>query len=628
MEKHNHQNKNNTRQGFGRPGGPGGPGALMPGEKAKDFKRAIKALVKYMQRYLPAIIATLFFAVISCVFSIVGPSILGRATTIMYEGVMNMITGVGGIDFAAISNILLLLLVIYIISATLSYIQGFIMAGISTKVSYNMRRDLSLKINKMPLSYFDKVSQGEVLSRITNDVDTVTQTLNQSLSQLIVAVTTVIGVIIMMLTISPVMTLIALCVLPVSGIALSFIIKRSQPLFATQQAAIGKVNGHIEEMYGAHVVVKAFNGEKKSTQEFKKINDTLFHSAWKSQFYSGMMMPVMNFIGNLGYVGVCILGGFLVLRGSINVGDIQAFIQYTRSFTQPLQQIANVSNIMQQTAAAAERVFEFLNEEEETKNTDNPVSPDKITGDVEFKNVSFGYVEDKIIINNFSTYIQSGKTVAIVGPTGAGKTTVVKLLMRFYDVNSGSIMLSGNDLRNFNREDLRESFGMVLQDTWLYNGSIMENIRYGRLDATDEEVINAAKAAQVHHFVRTMPDGYNTIINEEASNISQGQRQLLTIARTIISNPKILIFDEATSSVDTRTELSIQKAMNELMRGRTSFFIAHRLSTIRDADVILVMKDGDIIETGNHEQLMDKGGFYKDLYQSQFAATSSEGEAV
>ncbi len=617
MAENNTTKRKEQPRGFG--GGRGGPGIMPQGEKANNFKGAMRDLVKYMKVYIPQIAITIVCAIAACLFSIVGPSILGNATTELYEGVMRMITGTGGIDFDAIAGILLFLLAIYILSALLNYIQGFIMAGVATKISYKMRKDLSEKINRMPLSYFDKVPQGEVLSRITNDVDTVSQTLNQSLSQMIIAITTVIGVIVMMLSISPVMTLIAFCVLPISFLALSLIIKRSQPLFKVQQEQIGKVNGHIEEMYGAHVVVKAFNGEKKSIDTFNAINDELYHSAWKSQYYSGMMMPVMNFVGNLGYVGVCILGGFLVLRGSITVGNIQAFIQYTRSFTQPLQQIANVSNIMQQTAAAAERVFEFLNEDEETPNVENTVSSDKITGDVEFKNVSFGYVPDKIIINNFSSFINSGKRVAIVGPTGAGKTTIVKLLMRFYDVNDGSIMLSGNDIKNFNREDLRDSFGMVLQDTWLYNGTIMENIRYGRLTATDEEVLAAAKAAQVHHFVRTMPDGYNTVINEEASNISQGQRQLLTIARTIISNPKILIFDEATSSVDTRTELAIQKAMNELMNGRTSFIIAHRLSTIRDADIILVMKDGDVIETGSHDELIEKGGFYKDLYESQFA---------
>ncbi len=624
----NRINKNNIGPNAGGPGAgrPGGPGVMMQGEKAKNFKGTFKNLVKYMRAYLPAIIATFFCAIASSVFSIIGPSVLGNATTVLYEGVVAITTGTGGIDFTAIANILLFLLVVYLISAALSYIQGWVMTGISTKISYNMRRDISKKINKMPLSYFDTTPQGEVLSRITNDVDTVSQTLNQSLSQIIVSVTQVIGIIVMMLLISPLLSLVALFVLPISFIGMRAVITRSQPLFKQQQEYLGKVNGHIEEMYGGHLVVKAFNGEEKSIETFKKMNDTLYSTAWKSQFFSGMMMPLMNFAGNLGYVGVCILGGFLALRGSINVGDIQAFIQYMRSFTQPLQQIANISNIMQQTAAAAERVFEFLDEDEESAEVSNPVSVSKINGDVEFKNVNFGYIPEKTIINNFSTFIPSGKKVAIVGPTGAGKTTVVKLLMRFYDVTNGSILLSDNDVKNFARGDLRDSFGMVLQDTWLYNGTIMENIRYGRLGATDDEVLQAAKAAQVHHFVRTMPDGYNTVINEEASNISQGQRQLLTIARTIISNPKILIFDEATSSVDTRTEMSIQKAMDELMRGRTSFIIAHRLSTIRDADTILVMKDGDIIETGSHDALIEKGGFYKDLYYSQFARPD-EGEA-
>ncbi len=611
--------------GFGGRG-PGAPGGMMPGEKAKNFKSTMTNLIKYISSYLPKIIFTFICAIASCVFSIVGPSILGRATTLIFEGVTAMAMGTGGIDFDAILEILLFLLIIYVISALLSYVQGWIMAGIATKISFKMRKDLNEKINRMPLAYFDRVPQGEVLSRITNDVDTVSQTLNQSLSQIVVAFTTVVGVLIMMLSISPTMTIVALCVLPLSFMGIMMVVKRSQPLFAKQQEAIGTANGHIEEMFGAHVVVKAFNGEEKSIEEFEKINNTLYNTAWRSQFLSGMMMPIMNFVGNLGYVAVCILGGFLVAAGSISVGDIQAFIQYTRSFTQPLQQIANISNVLQQTAAAAERVFEFLNEDEEVKDTQKPVSIDVINGDVEFKNVSFGYVAEKTIINNFSTFIKSGQKVAIVGPTGAGKTTIVKLLMRFYDVNSGSIMLNGNDLRDFERRDLRDSFGMVLQDTWLYNGTIRENIRYGRISATDDEVLQAAKAAQVHHFVRTLADGYDTVINEEASNISQGQRQLLTIARTIISNPKILIFDEATSSVDTRTELSIQKAMDDLMRGRTSFIIAHRLSTIRDADVILVMKDGDILETGSHVELLEKGGFYKVLYQSQFA--NSDDDAV
>lgn len=608
-------------------GGGHGPGGMMPGEKAKNFKGTMKKLMAYISRYIPAIVATLLCAVAACVFSIVGPKILGNATTLLFEGVVGQVTGTGGIDFAAIAQILLFLLVIYLISALLNYVQGWVMAGMATKISYRMRRDISQKINRMPLAYFDRVSHGEVLSRITNDVDTVTQSLNQSMTQIVTSVTTVIGVLVMMLTISPSMTLVALCVLPVSVIAMMQVVKRSQPLFQKQQASLGEVNGHVEEMYGGHIVVRAFNGEKQSLDTFNTINEKLYSSAWKSQFFGNMMMPLMNFIGNLGYVAICILGGFLTLNGSISVGDIQAFIQYVRNFTQPLQQIANVSNVLQQTAAAAERVFEFLDEAEEVEDPKSPLSPDLIKGDVAFAHVHFGYVPEKTIINDFSAVIESGKKVAIVGPTGAGKTTMVKLLMRFYDVNEGAVLLDGYDVRQFTRNDLRDCFGMVLQDTWLYSGTIMENIRYGRLGATDADVIAAAKAAQVDHFVRTLPDGYNTVLNEEASNISQGQKQLLTIARTIISEPKILIFDEATSSVDTRTELAIQRAMDELMRNRTSFIIAHRLSTIRDADLILVMKDGDIVETGSHDELLAKGGFYADLYQSQFAK-GDEDEAV
>ena len=487
-----------------------------------------------------------------------------------------------------------------------------------------MRRDISQKINRMPLAYFDRVPNGEVLSRITNDVDTVTQTLNQSMTQIVTSVTQFIGVLVMMLTISPLMTLVALCILPLSLIIVSNVVKRSQPFFQKQQAYLGHANGHVEEMYGGHLVVTAFNGEEKSIKTFNEINDNLYNSAWKSQFLSGMMMPLMNFVGNLGYVGICILGGFLSLNGTITVGDIQAFIQYVRSFTQPIQQIANISNVLQQTAAAAERVFEFLDETEETPDPEQPLSPDLIQGEVAFAHVHFGYTPEKTIINDFSAIIQPGQKVAIVGPTGAGKTTMVKLLMRFYDVSEGAILLDGYDVRQFARNDLRDMFGMVLQDTWLYNGTILENIRYGRLAASDEDVLAAAKAAQVDHFVRTLPQGYDTVLNEEASNISQGQKQLLTIARTIVSEPKILIFDEATSSVDTRTEIAIQKAMDHLMAGRTSFIIAHRLSTIRDADLILVMKDGDIVETGKHEELLAKGGFYAELYQSQFADVNDE----
>ena len=596
-----------------------GPGAMMPGEKAKDFKGTMRKLLAYLSRFLPAVIFVLICAAASTVFSIFGPKILGNATTKLFEGLIATLTGTGSIDFAAIAQILLFLATLYGISALLMYLQGWVMSGIATKLSYSMRRDISNKIDKMPLSYFDRVPHGEVLSRITNDVDTVTQTLNQSLSQIVSNVTTMIGVLIMMITISPALTLIALCILPVSVVIVMNVVKRSQPFFQRQQEYLGHVNGHVEEMYGAHTVVSAFNGEEESIAQFEALNDRLYHAAWKSQFLSGMMMPLMNFAGNLGYVGICVLGGFLSLNGTITVGDIQAFIQYVRQFTQPINQIANISNVLQQTAAAAERVFAFLEEEEETADAAASVKPEEITGEVSFDHVRFGYVPEKTIIHDFSTLVRPGQKVAIVGPTGAGKTTIVKLLMRFYDVSDGSIQLSGHDLRTLPRNELRSFFGMVLQDTWLYNGTIRENIRYVRLDASDEDVLAAAKAAQVDHFVRTLPEGYDTVLNEEASNISQGQKQLLTIARTIISDPKILILDEATSSVDTRTEVSIQKAMDHLTEGRTSFIIAHRLSTIRNADMILVMKDGDIVETGTHEALLEKGGFYAELYNSQFA---------
>ena len=602
----------------------GGPRGMMPGEKAKDFKGTMGKLISYLGKYLPAIIAVMLFAIASTVFSIIGPKILGNATTELFNGIIAQLTGTGGIDFEAVARILLFLGIIYLVSAVLSYIQGFIMTKVSTQISYGMRRDISQKINRMPLAYFDRVPNGEVLSRITNDVDTVTQTLNQSMTQIVTSVTQFIGVLVMMLTISPLMTLVALCILPLSLTIVSNVVKRSQPFFQKQQAYLGHANGHVEEMYGGHLVVTAFNGEEKSIKTFNEINDNLYNSAWKSQFLSGMMMPLMNFVGNLGYVGICILGGFLSLNGTITVGDIQAFIQYVRSFTQPIQQIANISNVLQQTAAAAERVFEFLDETEETPDPEQPLSPDLIQGEDAFAHVHFGYTPEKTIINDFSAIIQPGQKVAIVGPTGAGKTTMVKMLMRFYDVSEGAILLDGYDVRQFARNDLRDMFGMVLQDTWLYNGTILENIRYGRLAASDEDVLAAAKAAQVDHFVRTLSQGYDTVLNEEASNISQGQKQLLTIARTIVSEPKILIFDEATSSVDTRTEIAIQKAMDHLMEGRTSFIIAHRLSTIRDADLILVMKDGDIVETGKHEELLAKGGFYAELYQSQFADVNDE----
>lgn len=596
-----------------------GPGAMAVGEKAKDFKGTMKKLLAYMRRYLPSIVLALLCAVGGTVFSIFGPKILGQATTKLFEGVIAMLTGTGGIDFAAIGQILLFLAGLYVLSALLSYVQGWVMAGIATKVSYAMRTDISQKIDRLPMSYFDRVPHGEVLSRITNDVDMVTQTLNQSLSQVVTQLTMIVGVLCMMLSISPLMTLIAICILPVCLVIVMNVVRHSQKFFRRQQEYLGHVNGHVEEMYGAHVVVTAFNGQEESIETFNGLNEKLYQSAWKSQFLSGMMMPLMNFVSNLGYVAICVLGGFLSLNGTITVGDIQAFTQYVRQFTQPITQLANISNQLQMTAAAAERVFLFLEEPEEVPDTKEPVPSSEINGSVYFAHVHFGYVPEKTIINDFSAIVQPGTKVAIVGPTGAGKTTMVKLLMRFYDVSDGAILLDGYDVRQFERGDMRSAFGMVLQDTWLYNDTIRENIRFGRLDASDEEVLAAAKAAQVDHFVRTLPQGYDTILNEEASNISQGQKQLLTIARTIISDPKILILDEATSSVDTRTELAIQKAMDELTRGRTSFIIAHRLSTIRDADMILVMKDGDIVETGNHNELLAKGGFYANLYNSQFA---------
>ena len=596
-----------------------GPGAMAVGEKAKDFKGTMKKLLAYMRRYLPSIVIALLCAVGGTVFSIFGPKILGQATTKLFEGVIAMLTGTGGIDFAAIGQILLFLAGLYVLSALLSYVQGWVMAGIATKASYAMRTDISRKIDRLPMSYFDRVPHGEVLSRITNDVDMVTQTLNQSLSQVVTQLTMIVGVLCMMLSISPLMTLVAICILPVCLVIVMNVVRHSQKFFRRQQEYLGHVNSHVEEMYGAHVVVTAFNGQEESIETFNGLNEKLYQSAWKSQFLSGMMMPLMNFVSNLGYVAICVLGGFLSLNGTITVGDIQAFTQYVRQFTQPITQLANISNQLQMTAAAAERVFLFLEEPEEVPDTKEPVPSSEINGSVYFAHVHFGYVPEKTIINDFSAIVQPGTKVAIVGPTGAGKTTMVKLLMRFYDVSDGAILLDGYDVRQFERGDMRSAFGMVLQDTWLYNDTIRENIRFGRLDASDEDVLAAAKAAQVDHFVRTLPQGYDTILNEDASNISQGQKQLLTIARTIISDPKILILDEATSSVDTRTELAIQKAMDELTKGRTSFIIAHRLSTIRDADMILVMKDGDIVETGNHNELLAKGGFYANLYNSQFA---------
>ncbi len=609
--------KNQRRGPMGGFGG-GGPAGMMPGEKAQDFKGTMGKLMRYLGRYLPAIIVCIVLAVGGTIFAIVGPKILAGATDELFSGMLAMIAGTGGIDFDAIAKILMTCVGVYVTSAVLQYIQGFILTGISNRVSFSLREQISTKINRLPLAYFDRVSHGEVLSRITNDVDTLTQSMNQSLPQMVTSATSLVGALVMMATINVWMTLIAVLILPLSMVLVMFIVKRSQPYYQQQQKYLGEANGQVEEMYGGHLVVKAFNHEEESVKEFGEINEKLHKAAWKSQFFGGMMMPVMTFVSNIGYVLVCIMGGFFTLSGAITVGDIQAFIQYVRNFTQPITQIANASNVLQQTAAAAERVFAFLDETEEVPDTDNPVKDEDVAGSVFFAHVSFGYFPDKTIIHDFSAVVEPGQQVAIVGPTGAGKTTMVKLLMRFYDVDSGAILVDGYDVKQFLRDDLHSMFGMVLQDTWLYNDTIMENIRYGRLDATDEEVIAAAKAAQAHRFIRTLPDGYNMVLNEEASNISQGQKQLLTIARTILSEPKVLILDEATSSVDTRTEMAIQKAMTTLMKGRTSFVIAHRLSTIRDADMILVMRDGDIVETGKHQELLDAGGFYAQLYNSQF----------
>lgn len=594
-----------------------GPG-MVPGEKAKNFKGTVKKLIQYMGRYKIGVIVVMIFAVASTVFSIAGPKILGQATTELFNGLVAKISGVGEIDFKRIGEILLFLICIYVISAICSFVQGWIMTGITQKICFRFREDISKKINRMPMKYFESRTVGEVLSRITNDVDTLGQGLNQSVTQLITSVTTLIGILVMMLSISPIMTLIAFVILPISAILIGIVIKFSQKYFVAQQKYLGEINGQVEEVYSGHNIVKAFNKEEDMLKIFDETNDILYQSAWKSQFLSGMMQPIMSFVGNLGYVAVAVVGGMLAIKGSIQVGEIQSFIQYVRQFTQPIMQVAQVSNMLQSTAAAAERVFEFLGEEEEELTAKCPVKVSKMEGKVSFEHVQFGYHPDKVIIKDFNCQVKAGQMVAIVGPTGAGKTTMVKLLMRFYDVLGGSIKVDGNDLRDFNRSDLRENFGMVLQDTWLFKGTIMENIRYGRLDATDEEVVAAAKAAHAHHFISTLPDGYYMELNEDASNVSQGQKQLLTIARAILANNPILILDEATSSVDTRTEERIQKAMNNLMKGRTSFVIAHRLSTIKDADMILVMKDGDIIEQGNHQELLAKKGFYAELYNSQF----------
>ena len=606
------------RTGMQRRGrGPMGHG-MQPGEKPKDLKGSLGKLLSYIGSFKVAIIVVMIFAAASTVFNVIGPKILGKATTALSEGLMAKIQGTGGIDFTYIGQILLFVLGLYVCSAAFNFIQGWIMTGVTQKICYRMRKEISEKINRMPMKYFESRTYGEVLSRITNDVDTLGQGLNQSITTIITSVATLIGVLIMMLSISPLMTLIAIVILPISMALISFVVKKSQKYFKDQQEYLGHINGQVEEVYGGHLVIKAFNREKDTIDEFNHTNEILYQSAWKSQFLSGMMQPIMMFVGNLGYAAVALSGGLLAIRGTITIGDIQAFIQYVKSFTQPIQQIAQVINQVQSMAAASERVFEFLNEEEEDQTAEHPADVSTVTGTVDFDHVQFGYNPDQTIIKDFSAHVKPGQKIAIVGPTGAGKTTMVKLLMRFYDVNSGSIKLDGHDVREFNRRELRDAFGMVLQDTWLFKGTIMENIRYGRLDATDEEVIAAAKAAHADHFIKTLPGGYQMELNEDASNVSQGQKQLLTIARAILADNKILILDEATSSVDTRTEVTIQKAMDNLMRGRTSFVIAHRLSTIRNADLILVMKDGDIVEQGNHEELLAKNGFYANLYNSQF----------
>lgn len=606
----------------------GGPGA--PVEKAKDFKDSIGKLARYMSEYKISLVFVVIFAITSTVFNIIGPKLMGNATTEIFNGIIAKVNGTGDVNFDTLGAILILLIGFYLISSICSFIQGWLMTGVSQKVSYRLRKELIAKINRMPMNYFDKSTHGEALSRVTNDVDTLAQNLNQSITQLVTSVTTIIGVMVMMLSISPLMTLIAVLILPVSMVLVLFVVKISQKYFKSQQEYLGHINGQVEEIYSGHNIVKAFNREERVIEDFNEANDILYKSAWKSQFFSGVMMPVMTFVGNLGYVAVAVVGGLLAANGTIMVGDILSFVQYVKNFTQPITQLAQVSSMLQSTAAAAERVFEFLAEDEEEQcakehamltdtsgNTRNVTTLD-ITGDVTFEHVRFGYTPEKIIINDFSARVRQGQKIAIVGPTGAGKTTIVKLLMRFYELNGGRILIDGYDITDFDRRELRELFGMVLQDTWLFKGSIMENIRYGKLDATDDEVIAASKAAHVDHFIRTLPGGYDMELNEEASNVSQGQKQLLTIARAILANNKILILDEATSSVDTRTEIQIQKAMDNLMKGRTSFVIAHRLSTIKDADLILVLKDGDIIEQGNHEELIAKNGFYAELYNSQF----------
>lgn len=603
------------------PRGPMGKG-MAPGEKAKDFKGSFSKLLRYIGNSKIAILIVMVVAAISTIFSVIGPKVMGKATTALADGLMNQITGTGGIDFDYIGKILLFTLCLYGFSSVFNFIQGWIMTGITQRLCYRIRKEITEKINRMPMKYFESRTHGEVLSRITNDVDTLGQGLNQSVTTIITSTATLIGTLVMMLSISPLMTLIALIILPISAGLVSFVVKKSQRFFKTQQEYLGKINGQVEETYGGHLVIKAYNKEEDVLKEFDETNKILYQSAWKSQFLSGMMQPIMMFVGNLGYAAVALTGGLLAIRNVITIGDIQAFIQYVKNFTQPIQQIAQVMTQVQSMTAAAERVFEFLEEEEEDQIAEHPVNVAHIEGSVTFDHVSFGYKEDQIIVKDFSIDVKPGQKIAIVGPTGAGKTTMVKLLMRFYDVNKGSILLDGHNIKDFNRRELRDAFGMVLQDTWLFKGTIMENIRYGKLDATDEEVIAAAKAAHAHHFIETLPGGYQMELNEEASNVSQGQKQLLTIARAILADNPVLILDEATSSVDTRTEIRIQKAMDNLMRGRTSFIIAHRLSTIRDADIILVMKDGDIIEQGNHDELLAKQGFYAELYNSQFDETA------
>jgi ATP-binding cassette subfamily B protein len=616
----------NERKEGGRPPvrlGRGGVHALRRGEKARDFKGTFKRLVDYLGKYNWLILGVLVISAASTVFSILGPKILGRATTQLFQDVAAEIAGTGsGVNFEAIGRILIQVGILYTISAFLSFLQGYIMAGVSTDITYRFRQDIAQKINRLPMGYFDKVSQGEILSRVTNDVDTVSQTLNQSLSQIITSITTVIGILVMMLTISWQMTLVALLTIPLSFVVINLIVRVSQKYFTQQQNYLGHVNGHVEEMFGGHLVVKAFNAEEEAVKTFNSLNNTLWRSAWLSQFLSQVIMPIMRAISNLGYVAVSILGGYYAIRGTVTVGNIQAFIQYVSQFNQPLMQIANISNILQQTAAAAERVFEFINEPEEVAETEDPVTLDHVEGAVEFREVRFGYEPGETVIKNLSFSAQPGQKIAIVGPTGAGKTTLVKLLMRFYDVDGGAILVDGHNIQEFKREDLRKLFAMVLQDTWLYNGTICENIRYGREDATDKEVVRAAETAHVDHFIRTLPGGYDLVLNEEASNISSGQKQLLTIARAVLADPPMLILDEATSSVDTRTEILIQQAMDRLMHGRTSFIIAHRLSTIKNADLILVIRDGDIVEKGKHQELLAQQGFYAELYNSQFELVS------